>query len=116
MLPPVEQSILDNNPDFASLHHTLTTVILNPDGSTKNDILRKERESVHNHHLLTHALATATPPPAPAPKGTIGKPRPAAQPPSLPPSLLDLLILLPAFLDPSPPPPPPAAADTLLPL
>ncbi|PNH35667.1 hypothetical protein VD0004_g12 [Verticillium dahliae] len=114
MLPPVEQSILDNNPDFASLHHTLTTVILNPDGSTKNDILRKERESVHNHHLLTHALATATPPPAPAPKGTIGKPRPAAQPPSLPPSLLDLLILLPAFLDPSAPPLTPAEADTLL--
>lgn len=125
MLPPVEQSILDNNPDFASLHHTLTTVILNPDGSTKNDILRKERESVHNdlrahrkthakHHLLTHALATATPPPAPAPKGTIGKPRPAAQPPSLPPSLLDLLILLPALLDPSAPPLTPAEADTLL--
>lgn len=52
MLPPVEQSILDNNPDFASLHHTLTTVILNPDGSTKNDILRKERESVHNVGIL----------------------------------------------------------------
>ncbi|EEY17916.1 conserved hypothetical protein [Verticillium alfalfae VaMs.102] len=125
MLPPIEQSILDNNPDFASLHHTLTTVILNPDGSTKNDALRKERESVHNdllahrkthakHHLLTHALATATPPPAPAPKGTIGKPRPAAQPSTLPPPLLDLLVLLPALLDPSAPPLSPAEADTLL--
>ncbi|RNJ60547.1 hypothetical protein D7B24_007471 [Verticillium nonalfalfae] len=125
MLPPIEQSILDNNPDFASLHHTLTTVILNPDGSTKNDALRKERESVHNdlrahrkthakHHLLTHALATATPPPAPAPKGTIGKSRPAAQPSSLPPPLLDLLVLLPALLDPSAPPLTPAEADTLL--
>ncbi|KAM0335613.1 hypothetical protein ACHAQA_000661 [Verticillium albo-atrum] len=125
MLPPVDQSVLQNNPDFASLYHTLTTAILNPDGSTKNDTLRKERESVHNdlrsyrethakQHLLTHALATATPPPAPAPKGTIGQPRPAAQPAILPDPLLDLLVLLPPLLDDSAPPLSPADTDALL--
>ncbi|KAM0538329.1 hypothetical protein ACHAPP_001000 [Verticillium nonalfalfae] len=63
MLPPIEQSILDNNPDFASLHHTLTTVILNPDGSTKNDALRKERESVHNpQHQKAQSASPAHPP------------------------------------------------------
>ncbi|KAM0282852.1 hypothetical protein ACHAQH_002856 [Verticillium albo-atrum] len=125
MLPPVEQSVLQNNPDFASLYHTLTTAILNPDGSTKNDTLRKERETVHDdlrthrkthakHQLLIHALATATPPPAPTPKGTIGQPRPAAKPSSLPTPLLDLLVLLPAILDSSAPPLSQSDADTLL--
>lgn len=46
MLPPVEDSVLQSNPDFAVLYTTLTTAILNPDGSTKNDPAAKERKAV----------------------------------------------------------------------
>ena len=46
MIPPVEEAILRNNPDFATLYTTLTTVILNPDGSTKADVGAKERAAV----------------------------------------------------------------------
>lgn len=46
MLPPVEESVLQHNPDFAVLYNTLTTAILNPNGSTKNDPATKEREAV----------------------------------------------------------------------
>ena len=35
MLPPVEISTLEDNPQFAALYKRLTTNILNPDGSTK---------------------------------------------------------------------------------
>lgn len=45
MLPPVEDAVLQNNPDFAALYTTLTTVILNPDASTKNDPAAKERNA-----------------------------------------------------------------------
>lgn len=44
MLPPVEQSVLQNNPEFAALYSTLTTAILNPDGTTKDDQSRAARE------------------------------------------------------------------------
>lgn len=48
MLPPVEHSVLESNPDFAALYSTLTTAILNPDGTTKDDQTRaaREREAV----------------------------------------------------------------------
>jgi hypothetical protein len=46
MLPPIEEAVLQNNPEFAALYNTLTTVILNPNGSTKNDPATKEREAV----------------------------------------------------------------------
>ena len=46
MLPPVDDAVLQNNPDFAALYKTLTTAILNPDGSTKNDPAAKERNAV----------------------------------------------------------------------
>ncbi|ROT38594.1 hypothetical protein SODALDRAFT_311446 [Sodiomyces alkalinus F11] len=117
MLPPVDESVLQNNPEFASLYHTLTTAILNPDGSTKNDTLRKEREAVReelrthrlNHakqHLLSHAIATATPPEPKVPGSTISQQRPKTQQQQkqqaeLPEPLLDLLFLLPPLLDPS---------------
>jgi hypothetical protein len=45
MLPPVDKAVLQNNPQFAALYNTLTTVILNPDGSTKHDPASKEREA-----------------------------------------------------------------------
>ncbi|GKT86505.1 hypothetical protein Ct61P_04355 [Colletotrichum tofieldiae] len=47
MLPPVEASVLQNNPEFAALHHALTTAILNPDGSTKKPAT-KEQTSIQN--------------------------------------------------------------------
>ncbi|KAL2753416.1 hypothetical protein ACRALDRAFT_1072091 [Sodiomyces alcalophilus JCM 7366] len=140
MLPPVDESVLQNNPQFASLYHTLTTSILNPDGSTKNDALQKEREAVREelrthrlnhakHHLLAHAIATATPPEPQTTRGTIGqqRPKPRQQQADLPEPLLDLLLLLPPLLDPSSPPlsseetaallstPPLSDLDTLLP-
>lgn len=46
MFPPVEDSILQNNPDFTNLYNKLTNVVLNPDGSTKNDPRAKERATV----------------------------------------------------------------------
>lgn len=46
MIPPVEEAVLRNNPDFAKLYATLTTVILNPDGSTKTDAGAKERACI----------------------------------------------------------------------
>ena len=46
MLPPIEDSILHNNPDFAALYTTLTTVVLNADGSTKSDPAAKDRKAV----------------------------------------------------------------------
>jgi hypothetical protein len=36
MFPPIEDAVLQNNLKFAALHKTLTTRILNPDGSSKN--------------------------------------------------------------------------------
>lgn len=40
--------MLQNNPDFAALHSTLTTAILNPDGTTKDDKshVARERDAV----------------------------------------------------------------------
>jgi hypothetical protein len=46
MLPPVDDAVLQSNPEFAVLYTTLTTVMLNPDGSTKHDASTKERNSV----------------------------------------------------------------------
>ncbi|CAK7264377.1 hypothetical protein SEPCBS119000_000968 [Sporothrix epigloea] len=78
MIPPVEEAVLLNNPDFAKLYATLTTVILNPDGSTKADAGAKERASLcesaksarlraAKDHLLEQAVtATAALPPAEA--------------------------------------------------
>lgn len=46
MLPPVDDAVLRNNPDFAKLYNTLTTAILNPDGTTRHDPGAKEREAI----------------------------------------------------------------------
>lgn len=46
MLPPVEEIVLQSNPEFAALYSTLSTVILNADGTTKNDPSAKERQAV----------------------------------------------------------------------
>lgn len=48
MLLPVEDAVLQDNPEFAALYNTLTIAILNPDGTTKDDQSRaaKERNAV----------------------------------------------------------------------
>ncbi|KAH8906641.1 hypothetical protein BR93DRAFT_968229 [Coniochaeta sp. PMI_546] len=113
MHPPVEDAVLQNNPEFAALYSTLTTAVLNPNCSTKNDPARKEREAVKEglkkhrlktvkHHLLISAISTAKPS-EPTAKPTLRRPRGAPEPPppsssDLPPELLDLLLLLPPFL------------------
>lgn len=48
MLPPIEDAILQNNPEFSALYTTLTSVVLNPDGSTKNDPAAKDRKAVRD--------------------------------------------------------------------
>ncbi|KAK1751167.1 hypothetical protein QBC47DRAFT_435004 [Echria macrotheca] len=120
MLPPVEDTVLQNNPDFAALYNTLTSVVLNPDGSTKNDPAAKERHAVreelkrHRVHaarnnLLIHAISTANPSllSESKPPPTLGSRRAKPQPrqtstststSDLPQPLLDLLLLLPPFL------------------
>ncbi|UZP42547.1 hypothetical protein NXS19_010363 [Fusarium pseudograminearum] len=132
MFPPVEDSVLQNNPDFANLYNKLTNVVLNPDCSTQNGPRAKERASVRQEldrrrlvsakqHLLTCAISSATPsstPPATRassrlqpPKGhQAGGSNSQQQQPSLPEPLLDLLIVLPPLLDANNPPLP---QDTL---
>ncbi|WYZ37632.1 hypothetical protein EsH8_II_001138 [Colletotrichum jinshuiense] len=117
MLPPVEASVLHNNPEFAALHHALTTAILNPDGSSKRPAT-KEQVSIQNEladhrfnaakdHLLISALSNTAPPePKAAPAKSIARTRSAsaaasaapAPKQSLPEPLLDLLLLLPPLL------------------
>lgn len=48
MLPPVEDSVLQDNPQFAALYGTLTSAILNPDGTTNDGQSRgaTERDAV----------------------------------------------------------------------
>lgn len=47
MLPPIKESVLNDNPDFANLYKKLTTTVLNSDGSTKNDPAANEQAAVH---------------------------------------------------------------------
>ncbi|EPE03070.1 hypothetical protein F503_08684 [Ophiostoma piceae UAMH 11346] len=72
MPPPIDESVLRNNPDFALLYATLTTAVLNPDGSTKTDAGTKARDAVRNeakktrirvakNHLLAQAISTTAP-------------------------------------------------------
>ncbi len=46
MLPPVDDAVLQNNPEFATLYNTLTTAVLNANGTTKTDAAAKDREAV----------------------------------------------------------------------
>ncbi|KAI8958283.1 hypothetical protein F5Y11DRAFT_44667 [Daldinia sp. FL1419] len=56
MLPPIDESVLKQNPDFDRLYKTLTESFLNPDGSTRsNDIAAKKRDAVHDE-LKAHRL------------------------------------------------------------
>ncbi|EFQ33014.1 hypothetical protein CGRA01v4_00505 [Colletotrichum graminicola] len=115
MLPPVEPSVLQNNPQFAELHHALTTAILNLDGTTRKPTT-KEQTSAQNEladhrfnaakeHLLISAISNTAPPEPKAVSVRIitrsksaSQPASAPQPQQLPDSLLDLLLLLPPLL------------------
>ncbi|KAJ0322814.1 hypothetical protein COL5a_008641 [Colletotrichum fioriniae] len=136
MLPPVEASVLQNNPEFAALHHTLTTAILNPDGSTKKPAT-KEHDAIQNEladyrftaakeHLLISAISNTAPPePKSGPPRTISRTNTTStssqqpqtsgttQQQALPEPLLDLLLLLPPLLT-SPEPLSPESATILL--
>ncbi|KAI0401777.1 hypothetical protein F4802DRAFT_600779 [Xylaria palmicola] len=128
MLPPVDDAILKKNPRFEKLYEALTTSILNPDGSTKIDPSAQQRDAVRQElkayrlkaarvHLLRGAISTAVPDQTAQqelgdedqqqqhqlqPRHRRSKPRPQSQKPqtpSLPPDLVELLILIPPFLN-----------------
>lgn len=49
MLPPVDEAVLQSNPDFERLYKTVTTSLLNPDGSSKsNDPAAKRRDAIRD--------------------------------------------------------------------
>lgn len=146
MLPPIEATVLKNNPRFEKLYNTITSSILNPDGSTKIDSSAKKRHAVRQElkayrlkaarvHLLHSAISTAVPNPTtttttttttssqsanPEDEGQQQNPKPkqqyqlrriksrsqaqalaqaqSLQNPSLPPDLIQLILLIPPFL------------------
>jgi hypothetical protein len=62
MFPPLEQKMLQSNPDFAKLYRVITTAILNPDGSTKEDAEAKDRAAVQKVSTnLDRASSSRTP-------------------------------------------------------
>ncbi|KAI0112326.1 hypothetical protein F4776DRAFT_350856 [Hypoxylon sp. NC0597] len=76
MLPPIDEAVLKNNPDFERLYKTVTDSLLNADGSTKsNDPAAKKRDAVRDElgahrlkatkqHLLRCAIVAAATPEA----------------------------------------------------
>ncbi|KAI0381702.1 hypothetical protein F5Y04DRAFT_255095 [Hypomontagnella monticulosa] len=74
MLLPIDEAVLQNNPDFERLYKTVTGSLLNPDGSTKShDPTAKKRNAVREElkahrlratkqHLLRRAIVAATNP------------------------------------------------------
>lgn len=62
MLPPVDGNVLKNNPRFEKLYNTITTSILNPDGSTKIDPSAKQRDAVSQVRIHIRLLASSTSP------------------------------------------------------
>lgn len=60
MLPPVDTSLLAANPAFEQLYNSLTTTVLNSDGSTKNDPAAQQREAVREvRHWFSYFLSLA---------------------------------------------------------
>lgn len=114
MLPPVDASVLAANPGFAQLYSSLTTDVLNPDGSTKNDPDAQQREAVREElkeyrfkatkkDLLRNAIFTVPPPSSRAPARQHARSKSlrvvSQESAPLPPELLDLLLVLPPFLE-----------------
>lgn len=46
MLPPIDDAVLAENPDFAAVYKKITTVLLNPDASTRRS------PDVNNRHAV----------------------------------------------------------------
>ncbi|OAQ97862.1 hypothetical protein LLEC1_00023 [Akanthomyces lecanii] len=72
MLPPVDDHVLENNPDFARLYKILTTTVLDSNGTPRRTKESKENESIKKQgnqhrliaarqHLLEQAIATVSP-------------------------------------------------------
>ncbi|KAL2892000.1 hypothetical protein HOO65_011358 [Ceratocystis lukuohia] len=72
MLPPIDESVLEKNPNFKVLYTTLTTAVLNGDGTAAArrgatehqkvvDELDHHRLKEARRHLLTDAIATTAP-------------------------------------------------------
>ncbi|KAI1820904.1 hypothetical protein F4861DRAFT_34611 [Xylaria intraflava] len=126
MPPFVDDSVLTKNPGFEKLYNNLTTSILNADASTKIDPSADRRDAVRQElkvyrlkaarvHLLCTAISTAISDQTPQlkqeeqqrlqrPQHGRVKPRgqPQAQAPQTPPlpaDLVQLLLLIPAFLN-----------------
>jgi hypothetical protein len=89
MFPPIDEAMLQNNPRFAALHKTLTTRILNPDGSSKSpaaadreaaaETLKAHRTRAAKTEIIRAAMTTLPI---------------TEQKPPLPPELIELMILL----------------------
>lgn len=107
MLPPVDENVIRDNPGFAKLYQILLKDVLNPDGSTKHDVARHERDAVQQdlhqlrinrakHTLLETAISTVSLPDSKSQPSeslrTTGKEEAAAG------SLADLLVLLPSLM------------------
>lgn len=108
MFPPIDDHVLENNPDFAKLYKTLTTSVLNPDGTSKRSKDAKENASirqVHNpspYHSLPKPLLTSPSKPTSTvyePQSNTSSSEPLLRP--APPTPLDI-----------PPAPAPPAAPT----
>jgi hypothetical protein len=54
MLPPIDDTLIQSNPNFALLYAKLTNTLLNPDASTKDDDTpaAKQRDAVRKVILL----------------------------------------------------------------
>jgi len=62
MIPPVDDGVLQSNPDFAVLYAKLTTSVLNSDGSTRNQPSTKERRAVAEVGSLGSSIANEVEP------------------------------------------------------
>lgn len=57
MLPPIDEEVLRDNPDFERVYRKVTGALLNPDGSTKDDASAKKREAVRQVSELPPTMA-----------------------------------------------------------
>ncbi|CEJ94481.1 hypothetical protein VHEMI10007 [[Torrubiella] hemipterigena] len=98
MFPAVDPDVLRNNPDFAKLYKTLTTEMLNPDGTNKNED-NQQHESIKRelsehrfrqvkHDILAQAVGTVSPDEIPSSH----QPAPSSE-------FTTLLAILPPLLD-----------------
>ncbi|KAH9886394.1 hypothetical protein F4778DRAFT_479658 [Xylariomycetidae sp. FL2044] len=133
MFPPVDSSVLTNNPEFGQLYNTLVTTVLNPDASTRDEALEQKRERVRNqlkdqrfvcakHHLVVNAIRATLPDELhSAHQSSMDEMPPARRQRyrnsghnQLPDSLLDLLLVMPGFFSRARDAPDTLSRDTML--